>query len=81
MKAGYVVGAIAAVFVIAFGIFFFDFDVTEEARLPDVDVNVEGGNLPEIEVQSGEIEVGTEQMTVTVPTVDIQSAEEANNDS
>ena len=44
---------------------------TEEAELPEVDVDVEGGNLPEFDVDAAEIEVGLEDETVTVPTVDV----------
>ena len=76
MKLGTVIGAIAAVAIIAFGFYFFDVEQTEEASLPDVDVTVEGGNMPEFDVESGDIETGTEEVTVTVPTVDIQSPEE-----
>ena len=76
MKTGTIIAAIAAVAVIAFGIFFIDIDQTEEASLPDVDVNVEGGNLPEFEAETGDIEVGTKEVDVTVPTVDIEAPEE-----
>ena len=76
MKLTAVLGAIAAVAVIAFGVYMIDVDQTEEARLPDVDVSVEGGNLPEFDAEVGDIETGTEEVTVTVPTVDIQSPEE-----
>ncbi len=76
MKPGIIIGAVAAVALIAFGIFFFDVNQTEEASLPDVDVTVEGGNMPEFDLESGEIETGTEEVTITVPTVDIESPEE-----
>lgn len=76
MKTGTIIAAIAAVAVIAFGIFFIDIDQTEEASLPDVDVSVEGGNLPEFEAETGDIDVGTTEVEVTVPTVDIESPEE-----
>lgn len=76
MKTGSIIGIIAAVAVVAFGIYFFDVDQTEEASLPDVDVTVEGGNMPEFEVESGDIEVGTEEVTVAVPTIDVESPEE-----
>lgn len=44
---------------------------TEEGELPDVDVEVEGGNLPKYDVDAAEIEVGMEDKTVTVPDVDV----------
>ena len=76
MKPGMIIAAIAAVAVLAFGIYMIDIDQTEEARLPDVDVSVEGGNMPEFDAKVGEIETGTKEVTVTVPTVDIQAPEE-----
>ncbi|WP_299374042.1 hypothetical protein [uncultured Tateyamaria sp.] len=76
MKTGVIIGAVVAVAAIAFGTYMIDIDQTEEARLPDVDVSVEGGNLPEFEADVGDIEVGSEEVTMTVPTIDVQSPEE-----
>lgn len=80
---GKTIGIIAGIVVLAFAIFLgiklIDVDQTEEGRLPDVDVVVEDeGNLPEFEVETGEIEVGTETETieVEVPTVDIEEPDE-----
>ena len=70
-----ILGVIVAAAVVAFGIFMIDIDQTEEARLPDVDVNVEGGNLPEFDADVGSIEVGTAEETVTVPEVEITTEE------
>lgn len=42
---------------------------TEEGELPQV--NVEGGNLPEYDVDAPEVDVTTEERTVTVPDVDV----------
>ena len=78
MKTSYIIGAIAAAALIAFGIFYIDIDMTEEASLPDVDVSVEGGNLPEFEAETGDINVGTTEVTVDVPTIDVESPEEEN---
>lgn len=52
-----------------------DVDQTEEGELPEV--NVEGGNMPEYDVTTPEVEVGTEETTVEVPTVDIEAADDA----
>lgn len=46
-----------------------DVDQTEEAELPEV--NVEGGNMPEFDVETADVDVGTEEVTVDVPTVDV----------
>ena len=50
-----------------------DVDQTEEAELPEV--NVEGGNMPEFEVDTADIEVGSETMEVEVPTIDVEPAD------
>lgn len=76
MKTGTIIAGIAAVAAIAFAIYFVDIDMTEEAALPDVDVSVEGGNLPEFEAETGDIDVGSTELSVTVPTVDVESPEE-----
>lgn len=76
MKPSVIFAAIAAVAVLAFAIFMIDIDQTEETRLPDVNVSVEGGQLPEFKADVGDIDTGTKEVTVTVPTVDIQSPEE-----
>ncbi|EDZ44731.1 hypothetical protein [Leisingera daeponensis] len=76
MKPSYIFAAIAGILVLVFAVYMIDIDQTQETRLPDVDVNVEGGQLPEFEAEVGDIETGTKDVTVTVPTVDIQSPEE-----
>lgn len=64
-----------------FGIFLLgacDVDQTQEGRLPDVEV--EGGELPEYDVDAPEVEVGTREDTVVVetPTVDIDAPREGD---
>jgi uncharacterized lipoprotein len=48
-----------------------DVDQTKNAQLPDVDVNATGGQLPEFNVTGPDVNVGTENKTVQVPTVDV----------
>ncbi|MFY0312554.1 hypothetical protein ACFMBG_21970 [Leisingera sp. D0M16] len=82
MKPSYIFAAVAGIVVLAFAVYMIDIDQTEETRLPDVDVSVEGGQLPEFDADVGDIETGSKDVTVTVPTVDIQSPEEdAKDDS
>lgn len=76
MRTGLIIGAIAAVAMLLFGVYMVDVEQTEEARLPDVDVTVEGGNVPEFDAEVGDIDVGSEEVTVDVPTIDIESPEE-----
>lgn len=42
---------------------------TEEGSLPDVEV--EGGNMPEYDVDGPDVDVGTKEKTITVPDVDV----------
>ncbi|EBA11158.1 hypothetical protein [Roseobacter sp. CCS2] len=76
MKMMSVIAVVVAAVAIGFGVYMIDIDQTEEGSLPDVDVSVEGGNMPEFDADVGDIEVGTEEVTVEVPTVDIESPEE-----
>ena len=49
---------------------------TEEGELPDVDVTAEGGNMPEYDVDTADVEVGTRETTMDVPKVDVYTEEE-----
>lgn len=53
-----------------------DVEQTEEGSLPDVDVSAEGGNMPEYDVDTADVDVGTQEETVTVPDVDVSTQEE-----
>jgi hypothetical protein len=69
------------------------FEQTREAELPDVDIDVSRGNLPEFDVDAPDIDIGTreerievptgidvetEERTITVPDVDIDRADDPN---
>ena len=79
MKIASVLAIVIAVVAIGFGVYMVDIDQTQQASLPDVDVNVEGGNLPEFSAEVGDIETGTEVIALEVPTIEFESPEE--NDS
>jgi uncharacterized lipoprotein len=49
-----------------------DVDQTKNAQLPDVDVNVTGGQAPEFNVTGPEVNVGMENKTIQVPNVDVK---------
>lgn len=49
-----------------------DVQQTEEGEMPDVDVSVDAGDLPEYEVDAPEIKAGTTEMTVEVPVVGVE---------
>ena len=44
---------------------------TEEGELPEV--NVEGGNMPEYDVDAADVDVTTDTATVSVPDVDVST--------
>ena len=48
-----------------------DVDQTKNAQLPDVDLNVTGGQAPEFNVTGPEVNVGMENKTIQVPDVDV----------
>lgn len=50
-----------------------DVEQTAEGEAPDV--NVEGGELPEYDVDAPNVDVGTETKEVTVPTVDVDATD------
>lgn len=47
-----------------------------EAQLPEVDVNVEPGQLPQYDIQGPEVNVGVTERTVTVPKVIVVQEQE-----
>jgi hypothetical protein len=45
---------------------------TQEGRAPDIDVNVKDkGQMPKYDVKPADVDVGTTETTMTVPTVDV----------
>ena len=61
---------------IGLGIAGCDVDQTKEGEMPDVDVNATGGQLPEFSVEGPEVNVGMENKTIQVPTVDVNLPDE-----
>jgi hypothetical protein len=57
--------------VLAFGIAACDVDQTQQGELPDVDV--EGGQLPEYDVDPADVDVGTDTQQVIIPDIDIRN--------
>ena len=51
-----------------------DVDQTKEAKAPEVDVT--GGQMPEYNVTTPDVNVTTEKKTVEVPTVSVKTADE-----
>ena len=52
------------------------FEQTQEGELPDVDVDVSGGDLPDFDVDAPDIDVGTREEQIDVPTgIDVETEE------
>jgi hypothetical protein len=60
---------------LAIGLAACDVDQTKEAELPDVEVK--GGQVPEFDVETAEVDVGTEKKTIEVPDVDVKMPDDA----
>ena len=71
-----VVGAVAIVALAVFGFYMVDIDQTQEARLPNVDVTVEGGQMPAFDAEVGSVQLTEEEVTVKVPDVEVTMEEE-----
>ena len=55
--------------LLALGLTACEVEQTEEGELPEVEV--EGGNLPEYDVDAPDVRIGTDTQRVVVPDVDI----------
>ncbi|QMW24497.1 hypothetical protein H3309_02925 [Sandaracinobacteroides saxicola] len=58
-----------ALFAIAWATGFINFDTSGSLRAPDV--KVEGGELPAVQMETADVNVGTKETTIEVPTVDV----------
>lgn len=77
MKTGMtVIGVVLAAVIAVFAYYMIDIDQTQEGALPDVDVSVEGGALPEFDADVGSIEMGQAEVEVEVPDVDVSTTTE-----
>lgn len=55
-----------------------DVDQTEETELPEVEMRE--GNMPEFDVETADVDVGTEEKTVEVPTMDVEMPDDAEGE-
>ena len=58
---------------LALGIVGCDVDVEDTGKLPEVEVKE--GELPDVDVTTPDVEVGTEEKQVTVPDIDVDTEE------
>ena len=59
--------------IAAFALGFINLDA-KGGKLPEI--RADGGRLPNVDVQTGSVEMGTKNTTVAVPTVDVKRADE-----
>lgn len=64
-----------AIATLSLGLAACDVKQTEEAELPDVEVDAEGGNLPEYDVDTADVDVEMEEETIEVPTLEVDEAD------
>ena len=60
---------------LAIGLAACDVDQTKEAELPEVDVK--GGQVPEFDVETADVDVGTKKTEIEVPDVDVRMPDDA----
>lgn len=68
--------AITSAFIASVALAACDVEQTEEGEMPDVDMSVEEGNLPEYEVDGPEVTAGTTETEVEVPEVNVTTETE-----
>lgn len=67
---------VAVLAVLAYALGLFNVDSSGELEAPDVDVAVQGGEVPDVQVETADIDVGTQTETVKLPEVDVKTTEE-----
>ena len=65
--------SLALVSTAAMGLAACDVEQTEEGDMPDVEV--EGGNLPEYDVDTPDVNVTSEEETIEVPKIEVEEAD------
>ncbi|WP_371395330.1 hypothetical protein [Fretibacter rubidus] len=71
--AGFALGAVLIAGIAAAGLYLVDVDQTQEARLPDVNVSVEKGQMPAFDVDVADVSVTQEEVEVEVPTMGVET--------
>lgn len=66
-----VVAVIVLLAVVGYALGLFNVDASGDLKTPEVSVS--GGEIPEVQVETGDIDVGTEEATVSVPDVDVST--------
>lgn len=67
---------VAVLAVLAYALGLFNVDASGDLKAPDVDVAVEGGEMPNVQVETADVDVGTTTETVELPEVDVSTTTE-----
>lgn len=70
---GIIIGVIVISIIAISLIYLVDVDQTKEMRLPSVDVDVRGGQMPAFDADVADIDVKTKPVDVEVPTMDVKT--------
>ena len=70
---------IVALVVAAFAFKLIDLDA-DAGKIPDVKVQTTGGEMPSVDANVADVDVGTKETTIEVPTVDVNPAGNADAD-
>lgn len=70
---GIAVGAVAIAAIAAAGLYLVDVDQTQEARLPNVDVQVSEGQMPRFDAEVADVNLATKEVEVDVPKMDVET--------
>lgn len=73
-KTPWIIGGVVALAVIAGVILLTDIDLTSTGSMPEV--SVEGGEMPKVDVDVADVNVGTKTIEVEVPTMDVDLPKE-----
>jgi hypothetical protein len=67
-----VVGIVVFLAILAYAFGLFNVDASGELKTPEVSVT--GGEIPEMQVETADVDVGTKEVSVDVPTVEVTPA-------
>lgn len=70
---------VVALVVAAFAFGLIDLDA-DAGKVPDVKVETSGGELPSVDANVADVDVGTKETTIEVPTIDVDKASNADAD-
>lgn len=67
---------IAVLALLAYALGLFNVDTSGELEAPDVNITTQGGEVPDVQVEAADVDVGTTTETVKLPDVDVSTTEE-----